>query len=233
MLWEYKLIVSQTMKYLLLLAAMSLLACPSPRQSPIPFTVEYRGALRNFMHQGDLSAKASLSDLRDLPHLYALGAAENLKGEIQVFDGKPANSFVSDSRLVIDTAFGKNAALLVWTSVEQWTSVPVPDGVSAYEELETFIEKAARESGIDTKKPFPFLLEGAPAALDWHVIDWPEGDTEHTHEKHRTSDPTGRCTTRRSRSSASIRIPTTPSSPTTARICTCISKPAMAGPPDM
>ena len=33
-------------------------------------------------------------------------------------------------------------------------------------------------------KPFPFLIEGNASSLNWHVIDWKKGDTEHTHEKH-------------------------------------------------
>ena len=34
------------------------------------------------------------------------------------------------------------------------------------------------------EEPFPFLIEGTPESFDWHVINWPEGDTEHSHEKH-------------------------------------------------
>ena len=31
-------------------------------------------------------------------------------------------------------------------------------------------EKAARNKGIDTKKPFPFIIKGEFTNLDWHII---------------------------------------------------------------
>jgi len=52
------------------------------------------------------------------------------------------------------------------------------------EDLESFITRSAVEYGVDVNAPFPFLVEGTPKYFDWHVIDWKDGDTEHSHEKH-------------------------------------------------
>ncbi|PKD44495.1 hypothetical protein [Rhodohalobacter barkolensis] len=52
------------------------------------YTVEYYGALRATIQNGDISANADLADFIDREHLYALGAFENLKGEILILDGK-------------------------------------------------------------------------------------------------------------------------------------------------
>lgn len=41
--------------------------------------VEYFGALRTIMHQGDLSAGADLKDFKEAAHLYGLGAFKDLK----------------------------------------------------------------------------------------------------------------------------------------------------------
>ena len=40
------------------------------------------------MHKGDISGKADMSDFENYKHLYAIGALENLKGEIQIIDGE-------------------------------------------------------------------------------------------------------------------------------------------------
>jgi alpha-acetolactate decarboxylase len=48
-----------------------------------------------------------------------------------------------------------------------------------------------QEHGIDTALAFPFMITGVLKAVDWHVIDWPDGDTVHTHEKHKSSGLSG------------------------------------------
>ena len=60
------------------------------------------------MHEGDISAKVSLSKLKSIKHLYALGAIENLRGEIQIFNSKPYNTSVVDSSLIFDNSFRIN-----------------------------------------------------------------------------------------------------------------------------
>jgi len=154
-------------------------------------TVHHRGALRNMMHQGDISAKADLQDWQDREHLYALGALEALKGEILVWDGTPYMASAADGEVAIENTFDRKATLLVYAEVTNWMQVDVPDTVDTYTALEKFIAQAAAEEGLDTEAPFPFLLKGQPATADWHVIDWPEGDTEHSHTKHRQSGPHG------------------------------------------
>jgi len=65
----------------------------NPKSTP-SFKVDYKGALKNMMHKGDLSAKISLSEINEINYLYALGAVENLKGEILILDGIPSVSYV-------------------------------------------------------------------------------------------------------------------------------------------
>ena len=155
------------------------------------FKVEYNGALKNMMHKGDLSAKADLKDFEKSNHFYALGAIENLKGEIQIFDSKPFNTMVKDSSFVFINAFANLAALLVHASVSKWKSINIPDNVVSYEQLESYIEQTAKENQIQTDEPFPFLINGTIKSFDWHVINWKDGDTEHSHEKHINSGLNG------------------------------------------
>lgn len=178
------------MRYILiLLTIISITSCGTDNKGKSnketnKFNVEYDGALKNMMHKGDISAKADLSKLEEVEHLYALGALENLKGEVQIFDSKPYNTIVIDSILTFDNSFKKKATLLVYASVSKWKSINIPDNIITYEQLESYIEQSAKENQIEIDEPFPFLIEGTPKSFDWHVINWKDGDTEHSHEKH-------------------------------------------------
>jgi len=176
------------MKYILIvLFTLTLISCQTPKEEKQHFKVEYKGALKNMMHGGDLTSKANLSDFKAIKNLYALGAIENLKGEIQVFDSNLYMTTVEDNKLIVDTTFSKKACLLVYASVKNWKSINIPANVISYEQFENFVEKMASKNGIDTEEPFPFLLEGTIQKLDWHVINWKDGDTIHSHKKHKSS----------------------------------------------
>lgn len=185
------------MKFItILLIVISITACGTDKKEvkekeTNKFKVKYNGALKNMMHKGDISAKVDLTNFNHIEHLYALGALENLKGEIQIFDSKPSNTMVIDSALTFDSSFNKKATLLVYASVDNWKSIKIPDNVETYEQLENYIEQTAKKNQIQVDKPFPFLLEGTPNSLDWHVINWKDGDTEHSHDKHISSGLNG------------------------------------------
>lgn len=167
-----------------LAVAFALSGCD--QQTVFTSTVHHRGALRNAMQAGDISAKIDLDSLAGKPHLFALGALENLKGEIQIFDSQPFITTVIDSAIATSSSFSYKAMLLVYAQVSQWQENEIPDSVKTGTQLEAFLASEASKKGI-FGKPFVFLLKGRPASLDWHVIDWPAGDSVHTHEKHKRS----------------------------------------------
>ncbi|MDB4089420.1 acetolactate decarboxylase [Flavobacteriales bacterium] len=169
----------------------TIISCSTGPTKEPNFKVEYKGALKNIMHKADVSAKIELSELEETEFLYALGALENLKGEIQILDSKPYNTSVIDSNLIFDNSFDKKATLLVYASVSEWVSIKIPDHVVSYEQLENFINELAKKNNINTEESFPFLIEGTPESFDWHVINWKDGDTEHSHKKHITSGLNG------------------------------------------
>ncbi len=152
--------------------------------------VFYYGALKNFMQKADVSAKVKLDTLQSIPHLYALGAMEGLQGEVQIFDGHAYHSVKDGTRVRIDTSFAQKASLLVAAPVSNWQSVALPDSVQTYQQLEQFIKQLIANTHLaDT--PFPFKITGTVKLLNWHVIDWAEGDSVHTHQKHKTAGLTG------------------------------------------
>lgn len=173
------------MKYtFLLLILFTIFSCQNAEQTPPDIPVEYHGALKTIMRKGDLSAQADLRDFQASTHLYALGAVENLLGEILILDDQPFISSVQNQELVIDTSFAHKACLLVYAEVEQWDSLMVSAPITQLKDLENYLEQVAEEHGINTNHPFPFLLKGTAKSFDWHVINWKAGDTEHSHEKH-------------------------------------------------
>jgi len=173
------------MKHIVILLMIVLISsCKTEKNEINNFKVVYKGALKNIMHKGDITAKADLSKFKKTKHLYALGAIENLKGEIQIFNGKSFNSKVVDSTLLILNSIDNKATLLVYSYVDKWESIKIPDNITTYKQLESYIEQAAKKNKIDVNEPFPFLIEGKVKSFDWHVINWKEGDTEHSHQKH-------------------------------------------------
>ena len=171
------------MRFLLLLMIL-LLAGEAHSYDSLNTSVQVRGALRDIMHKGDLSAKKELGSLSGEKHLYALGAVEQLKGEILILDSRPYVTYVERQSLHMDSSFQKRASLLVYTQVSEWETHSIPLDVSSYEQFEKMIPILAKNSGINIEEPFPFLLKGNVNSVDWHVIDWPTDDTVHTHEKH-------------------------------------------------
>lgn len=177
------------MKYLLIaFISISVLSCQSPNEES--FKVEYKGTLKGIMGN-DISTKVNLSEFKNTKNFYALGAVENLKGEIQIFNSQPFITSVGKNSLEFDNTYNKKATLLVYASVEKWKSIPIPDNIISYEHLENFVKKAADENGINTEESFPFLLEGLIGSFDWHVINWREGDTIHSHKKHKSTGMRG------------------------------------------
>mgnify|MGYP001104009280 CR=1 FL=1 len=177
---------------LVYLFTVSISSCKTENRETSFFKVEYSGALKNMMHKGDVSAKVELKKFENIKHFYALGAIENLKGEIQIFNSKPFNTEVIDSVLNVDNSFNKKATLLVYATIKNWKSFKIPKSVVTYKELEHYISHTAAENHIKIDEPFPFLIEGSAKYIDWHVINWKDGDTEHSHNKHISSGLNGR-----------------------------------------
>jgi acetolactate decarboxylase len=145
-------------------------------------SVRWVGAQRDVL-AGDLSGTIALDALRDIPHLYALGPVEALLGEVSIFDGQPSVSRVADHAIAIDASFRYRACFLVYASVAEWTTVPMPAPVRGERDLEARVLEAARRHGVDIDQPFPFLIDGRADRLTLHVLDKRDG-LPHTPELH-------------------------------------------------
>lgn len=178
--------ISKTASIIIILLVLS---CQSNKDKTLNTKVKYSGALRTIM-SGNIASNISLDSLSQKERLYALGAMENLKGEIQIFNSKPSNSFVVNNTINIDNAYDIKASLLVYAQVKKWNTFQVNSNLNK-SELEAKIFELAKTHDINIEQPFPFLIEGTVSSLDWHVINWKDGDTVHNHKKHKESGLNG------------------------------------------
>ena len=58
-------------------------------------------------------------------------------------------------------------------------------------DLDSLLMNEAKKVGLDTEKPFPFILDGKVSELQWHVINWNPKDSVHTNKKHQESGLNG------------------------------------------
>lgn len=171
---------------IILLCIGMLISCEAKKEQPL---VYHSGALRTMM-SGDISKTIDLDSLSEKKHLYALGAFEGLQGEVQIFDGVSQSSRVKDSMVVIENEIEGSASLLVYTQVEKWVENS-SFFFASKTDLDSLLMNEAKKAGLDTEKPFPFILDGKVSELQWHVISWNPEDSVHTHKKHQESGLNG------------------------------------------
>ena len=144
--------------------------------------VHWVGALHTVL-AGDLGARISLERLAGLAHLYAVGPAAGLRGEITVVDGRAYVSRVENGRIVVDRSFRHEAPFLVWAQVARWREVDIPDTVVDGRDLEAFVMERARGPGMTVDAPFAFLVSGLAAGVSLHVLHRHD-DRPHSRERH-------------------------------------------------
>src|SRR5512135_1918987 len=138
--------------------------------------VEYVGAQKDIFKSGKASSVVSLEELAGRKGLYAMGPIDGLDGEITIFDSKPYITQVRGNEITMDNTLKHGAFFLVWTEQAKWQDIPVPQTVKGYVDLQNFVKTQAQSAGIDVSKPFPFLLQGTPVEIRWHInVDRTEG----------------------------------------------------------
>lgn len=161
------------MKVLLVLFALFCCVVPSrAEESGLPFDLKYYGSFKKMMHMKKVDGVVDIKSALTGIHIYAVGAIKNAQGEIIVHDGKVWLSYGKDGldRVTHEIPEGEQAMLLVTAEVERWKEIIIPKDMGE-PELYEFILAEAKKAGLDTKNPFPFLIEGQANNLVWHVIN--------------------------------------------------------------
>lgn len=156
-----------------------------------PETIHVHGRLMDIMHQGQIGTVVNTEIYSNTAHVYGLGAVSELDGEILIWDSKTYVSQERNGQVIITEPTTVNATLLVTTEVDSWDTIKIPKNIQTPADLDQFIQETLQNSSHPLEGPLPFQVRGTFNTVDWHVIHWPEGDTEHTHEKHVTSGAHG------------------------------------------
>jgi alpha-acetolactate decarboxylase len=130
------------------------------------------GTLHGLM-DGQTGAQVSLASLRSDKSLVGLGSLSELRGEVWIFGGEVWVSYPKDDKSAWARELGtlnETAAFLVTARVPEWQTGPVSREVP-FDELPDFVEGLAREAGLDSKRPFPMVIEGELANLALNVVD--------------------------------------------------------------
>ncbi len=128
--------------------------------------------MREVLREGNTQPRVSLQHIVAKPGAIAVGALAGLGGEITIVDGDVWVARSSGRGATVtgpDARDDDRATLLTASHVTAWDSVPLKRG-AAGEALAADIAAAARAQGIDTSKPFPFVIDGDITELDAHVI---------------------------------------------------------------
>jgi len=143
--------------------------------------VENHGTLMTVMH-GDLNSHFNLQQIQDQQNIYGLGAVAGLKGEITVLNSKPYITYVKEGQVFMDSSFNHNAALFFHSKVNNWVTDSIRSAIDI-----AGLGKIISEKRRKTEGALPLLINANVQSLNWHVVDWPKGDTVHTHQKHKKS----------------------------------------------
>jgi hypothetical protein len=131
-----------------------------------PLKVQWQGAQLDVL-SGDLHGHVDLEPLEGLSDLYGLGPLEGVKGEVTIFDSRLYVARVQhDGSLVVENSFRNRACFLVYSQVQRWQKVTLPEEVIDEKSLEQELPGLAAEYGLDPALPFPFLLRGSPDRKD-------------------------------------------------------------------
>ena len=135
-----------------------------------------RGGINHeLMHGGSREAAIELYGYIGREGIYAVGALENLEGEITILDGEMWISRPVDgggyqtTRSVTD----EGAALLVESraSKNQWSLAVEIKQDTTLEELGTVVIEMARKARLNVDGPFPFLVKAKFPQLLIHIVD--------------------------------------------------------------
>jgi len=157
---------------MLVVSLCAMAAQPGVREGLIMFI----GAQKKIFETGKADGVLSLRSLQRGENLYAVGPVKGLDGEITVFNSRPYITKVRGASYTLDHSWDYDAIFLVWTHQQKWRDLAIPQTITGYLDLQKFVKAQAAALGIDSSKPFPFLLSGAPVEIKWHInVDRSEG----------------------------------------------------------
>jgi len=136
------------------------------------------GNLPEVLKYQDKADTISLQNLKSKAHIYGVGILDQLQGEILIIDSKPLISKLhQNGSATIEKSFAHNASFLVYAEVPRWIEDKIPSTIYNKQQFVEYLEEMAKENGISTFKPFPFIIEGKIKANRYRIFSHRESDT--------------------------------------------------------
>jgi acetolactate decarboxylase len=146
--------------------------------------VKHAGAMRQVMTGASLQ-NTLLWDTLSPEKLYGIGPLDRLSGEVTVVDGIIYISRVNSTGGMVTTPVTSASATFgVYINLEDEVGIRVSEEIKDIEALERLVQIKAEQAGMDTGKPFLFVIKGQ---FDWikvHVLNKPADELEHNHDLH-------------------------------------------------
>lgn len=128
------------------------------------------GTMHEAIGQKKMQGRVRLSDVTGKPHLYAVGAEEDLLGEITIVDGQIMLTRAEDKnepRSISSELDSVKATLLIGAYVKDWDTQTTKEPISG-EQLEKLIESPKKKEG--QTEPVMFKADGHFRDVRLHVI---------------------------------------------------------------
>ncbi|MCL6259149.1 acetolactate decarboxylase [Aquiflexum sp. TKW24L] len=133
-------------------------------------SIQLIGSTAQIMKEKNLSANIDLDTITDRKFLYAIGAMENLQGEIIVFNGKALYAGLDKDRQPYwEQTYDKKAIFLVRSNVAAWQKTIFTEPISDRHELTKIILREAGKAGLDTVGGFPFRIKAKVDHIEAHI----------------------------------------------------------------
>lgn len=132
--------------------------------------VNHIGELRQIA-TSQLNEKVPFKSLLQDKPLYGLGMQTGLDAEVLVLANKAYVGGFRKMAYQYPLTDNPNISFLVYSYVDKWQSATLPDEVDTFQKLEAYLPILAEKMGLDSEKPFPFLINAQADFLQWFVVD--------------------------------------------------------------
>jgi len=147
------------------------------------FWVKSIGDRMDIIQKGDLSGNILLEELKETPHLYAIGPVAGLQGEVTIYNSRLSVSTVVEDKPAVSEAFKGEAIFLIYASAPEWMTITTEETIHGLVALEAFVKEQAIMHNLQTEQPFPFRIEGIADEMTYHII-FKSDDLPHNKQEH-------------------------------------------------
>jgi hypothetical protein len=128
------------------------------------------GSMHEVLGQGRTEGRAGLAEIAARDHVYAVGAAAGLAGEVTIIDSQVLVTVVGpDGRLAPSPQAAPQAAMLFGGTVPAWSAPQALAGTDP-DHVGAAVRAVADEQGLAADRPFVFVIEGELTDVKLHVI---------------------------------------------------------------